>query len=141
MTAQLAQELAEFLPEAANLTAADLAESGERPVEPAPQAVDVDFAGAGSHILKAFGDDSLKDSLTVFFSQWTKAFRLSWRGQSIDGVVAVRANDDGVLVTRATGTKLVLPLGKAAAEFVEVQAQPAPGPSPVGQSIAAYLGK
>jgi hypothetical protein len=147
VTAQLARDLAAFLPEAHTLTPADLAECAAQPAapDPMPQVVDVDFSGVSSTLLKAFNEDALKDSLSIYYSPWTQAFRLSWRGQAIDGVVAVRADDDGLLVTTAAGIKRVRPgMDKAkaeVAEVVEAQAQPAAGPSPVSQSIAEFLSR
>jgi hypothetical protein len=116
VTARLANDIAELIPEAANLTPADLAE----PAQPEPKPMAVDFAGAAAPILAALNEDALKDALTVYYSAWSKSLRFTWRGQSIDGVVAVRATDDGILVTTASGAKLVRPVSGATAEVVDV---------------------
>jgi len=144
VTAELAEELAAFLPHAASLTPAELAECAAQPEpEPAPKAVglDVDFAGAGSALLKALAEDSSKDSLIILYSSWSKSLAFRWRETTIAGVTAVKGTDNGLLLTTAAGTKLVRPVAGAKAEVIEVPVEPAAGPSPVGEAIAAYLGR
>jgi hypothetical protein len=145
VTRQLAQDLAAFLPEAHLLSPADLSEPAQPEPNPQTVDVDVDFGGVPSTLLKSFSEDSVRDSLSVYYSPWTKAFKLSWRGHYVDGVVAVRATDDGLLVTTNSGSKLVRPVDGAKAEVVDLadDFETAPGgakpTSSLGEDVSAFF--
>jgi hypothetical protein len=119
---------------------------------------DVDFAGAGSPILAALNEDSITDSMMVYHVPRTKSLRFKWRDKAFDGVTAVRATEEGFVVTTSDGAKLVRPVDGAKAEVVDHTvttkaeshqaaadtASDRTGTTPtnsIGKAISAYLGR
>jgi len=135
VTAQLARDLAAFLPEAANLTPADLAE----PAIPEPEPTASPSLGGG--LMAAFAADSMKDGIFLMWSTPLKSLRLSWRGQAVAGVTAMRVTNDGVLVDTAEGSLLLRPVDGAKAEVINLGAKRVAALSPVSKSIDEFLAR
>jgi hypothetical protein len=137
VTPHLANAIAELIPEAHTLTAADLAE----PAMPEPTATPHPESAPKASVMAALASDSLKDGLILMWSTHLKSLRLSWRGQAIEGVTAMRVTHDGLLVDTSAGSRLLRPVADAKAEVIDVGGKQLVALSPVIKGISEFLAR